>query len=430
MSGNSESENTSLFGFFPRDRDELHAFLADLRENKPVHRIPPQGIWAITRYDDVVHVLNHPEIFSSEAIRYLATGLPDKETRNQPEIETNLSSENASLLFRATPTVINTDPPDHSHYRNIVNRGFTPKQIKRLEPRIQEITDGLLDEVVGKGEIELMQDLAIPLPVTVIAELLGVDAERGDDFKRWSDLFLSTIAQSPDAKAQQQLENAMVEFADYFREVIKERRATPKDDLISIITHADTPEGSLSDVEILAFCRTLLVAGNETTTTLVARMVFTLLDHPDEFAKLRADLSLLPNAIEETLRYAGIVPTLPRLTTQDTEIAGVKIPARQLVLPFFMAANRDPRRFPDPERFDITRKTTGHLGFGFGIHFCLGAHLARLETRIAMEGIIRRLPNLRLVDPDQKFLVVPGGPVTVHLKFDASARRPGVSAAG
>jgi 6-deoxyerythronolide B hydroxylase len=149
-------------------------------------------------------------------------------------------------------------------------------------------------------------------------------------------------------------------------------------------------------------------------------MIFTLLDHPDEFAKLKADLSLLPNAIEETLRYAGVVPALPRLTTEDTEIGGVKIPARQLVLPFFMAANRDPRRFPDPDRFDITRKTNGHLAFGFGIHFCLGAHLARLETRIAMKGVIRRLPNLRLVDPNQNFLVVPGGPVTVHLNFDAN----------
>jgi cytochrome P450 len=361
MSEQVQSENTSLFSFLPRDRDELHAFLADLRENKPVHQIPPIGIWAITRYDDVVHVLNHPEIFSSEAIRYLTTGLPDKESGKRQEIATDLSNENASLLFRATPTVINTDPPEHSHYRNIVNRGFTPKQIKRLEPRIQEITDVLLDQVVSKGEIELMQDLAIPLPVTVIAELLGVDAERGDDFKRWSDLFLSTITQSPDADAKKQIENAMVEFASYFREVIKARREKPQDDLVSILTHADTPEGSLSDVEILAFCRTLLVAGNETTTNLVARMVFTLLDHPDEFAKLKADLNLLPNAIEETLRYAGIVPALPRITTRDTEIAGIKIPAQQLVLPFFMAANRDPRRFPDPDRFDITRKTTGHV---------------------------------------------------------------------
>ena len=339
MPEQSQTENTSLFGFLPRDRDELHAFLADLRENKPVHQITPNGIWAITRYDDVVHVLNHPEIFSSEAIKYLATGLPDKEGGQPPEIATNLSSENASLLFRETPTVINTDPPDHSHYRNIVNRGFTPKQIKRLEPRIQEITDSLLDKVVGKGEIEFMQDLAIPLPVTVIAELLGVDADRGEDFKRWSDLFLSTIAQTPNAETQKQIENAMVEFAEYFRQVIKDRRNKPEDDLISIITHTDTPEGSLTDAEILAFCRTLLVAGNETTTNLVARMVFTLLDHPGEFAKLKADLSLLPNAIEETLRYAGIVPSLPRLTTQDTEIGGVKIPARQLVLPFFMAAN-------------------------------------------------------------------------------------------
>lgn len=420
MSEQSQSENSSLFGFLPREPDDLHAFLADLRENKPVCQIPPNGIWAVTRYDDVVHVLNHPELFSSEAIRYLATGLPKNGDTETPQSGSNLSNENAALLFRTTPTVINTDPPDHGRYRNIVNRGFTPRQINRLEPRIREITDSLLDKVVEKGEIELMQDLAIPLPVTVISELLGVDAERGDDFKRWSDLFLSTIAQSPDAEAQKQIENAMEEFVDYFREVIKARREKPRDDLISIICHAETSEGSLSDVEILAFCRTLLVAGNETTTNLVARMVFTLLAHPEEFEKLRADLTLLPNAIEETLRYAGIVPALPRLTTTDTEIGGVKIPARQVVLPFFMAANRDPRRFPDPDRFDITRKTTGHLGFGFGIHFCLGAHLARLETRIAMEGIIQRLPNLRLVDPNQKSLVVVGGPSTVHLSFSVA----------
>lgn len=415
-----ESENSSLFGFLPREPAELHAFLADLRENKPVHQIPPMGIWAITRYDDVVHVLNHPEIFSSEAIRYLATGPPKDENVPARKHASSLSGENAAVLFRETPTVINTDPPEHAHYRNIVNRGFTPKQIARLEPRIQEITDTLLDDVASKGEIELMQDLAIPLPVTVIAELLGVSADRGDDFKRWSDLFLSTIAQSPDAEQFRQIETATQEFADYFREVIKARRETPEDDLISLIIYADTPDGPLSDGEILAFCRTLLVAGNETTTNLVARMVFTLLEHPEEFARLRADPSLLPNAIEETLRYAGIVPALPRLTTEDTEVAGVKIPKRRLVLPFFMAANRDPRRFPDPDRFDITRKTTGHLAFGFGVHFCLGAHLARLETRIAMEGIIRRLPNLRLVDPNQKSLVVTGGPTAVHLKFDAS----------
>ncbi len=414
-----KSENSSLFGFLPRDLAGLHAFLADLRENKPVQQLPPNGLWAITRYDDVVQVLSHPEIFSSEAIRYLATGLPsENEKTKQPE--SNLTSEDAALLFRETPTVINTDPPQHAHYRNIVNRGFTPKQIGRMEPRIQEITDTLLDKVVSKGEIELMQDLAIPLPVTVIAELLGVSAERGDDFKRWSDLFLSTIAQSPDPETFKKIEIAMQEFVDYFREVIKARRKDPEDDLISVISNAKTPEGSLSDGEILAFCRTLLVAGNETTTNLVARMVFTLLEHPDQFERLRADLDLLPNAIEETLRYAGIVPALPRLTTQDTEVGGVKIPKGQLVLPFFMAANRDPRRFPEPDRFDITRKTTGHLGFGFGVHFCLGAHLARLETRIVMEGIIRRLPNLSLIDRNQKSLVVPGGTVAVHLKFDAS----------
>lgn len=263
-----------------------------------------------------------------------------------------------------------------------------------------------------------MRDLAIPLPVTVIAELLGVAPERGDDFKRWSDLFLSTLAQTPDTETFRQIETAMQEFADYFGEVIEARRRRPADDLVSTIVHAETEDGALTDVEVLAFCRLLLIAGNETTTNLIARMVTTLLDHPEQLAKLRADLDLLPNAVEETLRYAGVVPTLPRLTTQEVEVGGVKIPAGQVVMPFFMAANRDPRRFSDPDRFDITRKTTGHLGFGFGAHFCLGAHLARLETRIAMEGVLRRLPNLRIGRLSEEKHVLTGQAVGIHLEFD------------
>lgn len=411
--------NSGPFGFLPREPAELHAFLSDLRENKPVHQILPLGVWAITRYDDVVHVLKHHELFSSEALKYMGMGMAGAQNAASAQFETELSADNAAVLFRTTRSVISTDPPEHGQLRAIVNRGFTPSQIERLAPRIQEITDTLLDKVVARGEMELMEDLAIPLPVTVIAELLGVAPERGDDFKRWSDLFISTLAQTPDAETFKQIERAMQEFAGYFGEVIKARKKDPQDDLISVIVHAGTAEGALSDVEVLAFCRLLLIAGNETTTNLVARMVSTLLDHPDQFAKLRADLSLLPNAVEETLRYAGIVPSLPRLTTQNVEVAGVEIPAGQIVMPFFMAANRDPRRFPDPDRFDITRKTTGHLGFGFGAHFCLGAHLARLETRTAMEGIVRRLPNLHVTRLSQEKHVLTGGAVAIHLGFDA-----------
>lgn len=412
-----EGRGSGPFGFLPRDPQQLHAFLADLRENKPVHQIPPSGVWAITRYDDVVYVLKHHELFSSEALRVMGAGMSGIDP-NAEDFETRLSSENASVLFRTTPTVISSDPPRHGRLRNIVNRGFTPTQIERVEPRIQEITDALLDEVVARGEMELMRDLAVPLPVTIIAELLGVAPERGDDFKRWSDLFISTLAQTPDAETFREIENAMEEFAEYFGEVIQERRKDPADDLISTIVAAETDEGTLTDSEVLAFCRLLLIAGNETTTNLIARMTTTLLDHPDELAKLRGDLSLLPNAVEETLRYAGIVPTLPRMTTQEVEVAGVQIPAGQVVMPFFMAANRDSRRFPDADRFDITRKTTGHLGFGFGAHFCLGAHLARLETRIAMEAVLRRLPNLRIGKVSEEKNVLTGQAVEFHLDFD------------
>lgn len=412
-------QNSGPFGFLPRQPEELHAFLADLRENKPVHEIHT-GVWTVTRYDEVVHVLKHHELFSSQALRTMGMGMAGAAGGDSAGFETTLSGDNAAVLFRSTPTVISADPPLHGHLRGIVNRGFTPSRIERLAPRIQEITDALLDDAVARGEMELMQDLAIPLPVTVIAELLGVAPERGDDFKRWSDLFLSTLAMTPDAETFKKIEVAMQEFADYFGEVIRARRKEPEDDLISVIVHADTAEGTLSDAEVLAFSRLLLIAGNETTTNLVARMVTTLLDHPDQLEKLKADMSLLPNAVEETLRYAGIVPTLPRLTTEDVEVGGVKIPAGRIVMPFFMAANRDPRRFPDPDRYDITRKTTGHLGFGFGAHFCLGAHLARLETRIAMQGIIERLPNLHVTDLSSEKHVLTGAAAAIHVGFDAA----------
>jgi len=323
------------------------------------------------------------------------------------------------MLFRRTPTVVNSDPPQHTHLRNIVNRGFTPRRIGRMQPRIEAITKGLLDRVVARREIELMRDLAIPLPVTVIAELLGVSAERKDDFKRWSDLFISSLAVSDDEEIVIAIANAMQEFFDYFRDEIARRRRSPTDDLVSTIVHARTPEGALSDMEILAFCRTLLVAGNETTTNLIARVVTTLFAHPEQLELLRSDLSLIPNAIEETLRYDGIVPALPRLTTEDVELAGVKIPQGRLVLPFFMSANRDERRFPDPDRFDIRRDATGHLGFGFGAHFCLGAQLARLETRIAIRDLLERLPDLRLIEEriasDRRI----GLTTEVHLALDA-----------
>ncbi len=411
-----ESATQGIFGFLPREPAELYAFLKDLRDRDPVSEIRP-NVWAVTRYEDVVFVLKRPEIFSSTALGVMGMGVMAAGGAQQPA--STRSREHAAAMFRNTPTIINSDPPVHGHLRNIVNRGFTPREIQRLAPRIQELTDSLLDEVVPRGEMKLMQDLAVPLPVTVIAELLGVASERRDDFKRWSDRFISTVAAPRDPETLGEIEKAMREFADYFGEVIAKRKTKPEDDLISMIVGARTPNGSLSDEEILAFCRLLLIAGNETTTSLIARMVATLLDHPDQFEKLRNDLTLLPNAVEETLRFDGIVPTLPRLTKEDVEVSEVKIQAGQIVLPFFMSGNRDERRFPDPDLFDITRNTNGHLGFGFGVHFCLGSHLARLETRTAIRGIIERLPGLRLAGKGVRHPRL--RTVTeMHLGFDAA----------
>jgi cytochrome P450 len=298
------------------------------------------------------------------------------------------------VVLSEVPTVLNSDPPDHTRYRGILNRGFTPREIGSLEPRIREITNRLVDAMLaGGGSADLVSELTVPLPVTVIAELLGVDASRHADFKRWSDAFVSQMERG--AVGLDATIATMREFNEYFAAQIERRRSEPSDDLISKLVQAETSEGRLSPLELLAFTRLLLVAGNETTTNLVGNAVIALLKHPAELERLRADRGLVPNAVEEALRYDSPVQGLPRVAAQEVELGGEKIPEGARVMLMIGAANRDPERWSEPDRFDVTRDTTGHLGFGFGIHFCLGSHLARLEARCALEAIVTRLPNLR-----------------------------------
>jgi cytochrome P450 len=275
-----------------------------------------------------------------------------------------------------------------------VNKAFTPRIIRSLGPRIREIAQDLLNQVAGHKEFDLVRDLSIPLPVIVIAELLGVEPEHRETFKRWSDDIIRASNRMYTAEEEQRIRQSIAEFRAYFQETIAARRAAPREDLTTALVQAEEEKQALSAWEVLSLLTLLLVAGNETTTNLIGNMMLALLEHPEQLAQVRADPSLIPRAVEETLRYDGPVQGLPRQATEDVELAGTTIPAGALVFPLFASANRDETKFPDPDRFDITRNTDGHLAFGFGIHYCLGAELARLEARITFEELFRRFPSL------------------------------------
>jgi cytochrome P450 len=292
------------------------------------------------------------------------------------------------------------DPPDHTRLRRLVNRAFTARRIAGLRPRIEAITSSLLDAMedtarAGVDEADLIEAFAFPLPVTVICELLGVPARDREDFKEWSHAILSSVSTQEEGLA------AGTAMYHYFNDLIAVKRRTPADDLISALVDARDSDDSLDERELMAMLFLLLVAGHETTANLIATGTLSLLANPAELARLRSEPALLPGAVEELLRYANpLTHATERFTTEPTEIGGVTIPARAWVLCVTSSANRDPGRFADPDRLDVGRDASGHVAFGHGIHYCLGAPLARLEGEIAFGALLSRFPGLSLaVDP-------------------------------
>jgi cytochrome P450 len=358
--------------FDPEFRANPYPTYAQLREESPVHVMPEMGFAAISRYDDVVSVLKRTDDFSSSAM-----GI---NTRTGPQ-----------------RTVINTDPPDHAHLRGLVNRAFTPKMVADMEPRIRAITRELLASVVERGKFDVVTDLAVPLPVTVIAEILGIETQRRDDFKRWSTSVLQEARGLSEAEAAAMTRDYN-ELQDYLEAAIAERRARPRGDLISAVVAAEQGDQPLTPDEVLAFTILLLIAGNETTTNLIGNMMLALARHPEQLAAVEADRALNPNVVEEALRYDAPVQFLFRKATRDTEIGGVPIPAGMEVVPMFGSANRDDRRFPDGDAFDVRRNAQGHVAFGHGIHFCLGAPLARIEARVALEEMLACMRGFERAD--------------------------------
>lgn len=397
---------TTFNPFSPEFKADPYPVYAELREQGVV-RSEPMGLYAVSRYDDVSFVLKNPRLFSSAAMGAATMMGGGQEA------------------MRA-PTVINSDPPDHARLRNLVNRAFTPRMVADMEPRIRELTVGLLERVVKAGNLDLANDLAIPLPVMVIAEILGIESERHEDFKRWSDDVVLLMSGSVDELEREALRSDLEAMSAYFQEIIDARRNEPRSDLISMLVRAESEDQSLTPAEVISFTGLLLIAGNETTTNLITNATLALLDHPAEMEKLRTDRSLIANMVEEALRYDAPVQFLFRTAVQDVEVAGTTIPQGSIVLPLYASGNRDERRYPDPDRFDITRNAQGHLAFGLGIHFCLGAPLARLEARVAFEELIERFPDLHRTAAEFERVDSPflRGIKRMPLAFTASATEP------
>jgi cytochrome P450 len=324
----------------------------------------PIQSWALMKYEDVYGVLRDHERFSS---------------KRHPRV-----------VGIAPPLVlISDDPPRHSRFRRLVNKTFTLKRIEALTPWITSVADELLDQV-GSGETEIVERYTIPLPVKVIARLLGIPGEDYEIFKQWSDAFLSLVSMHND----QRMANIQ-EMMGYFGKIAAARRALGAEDLITALVEAEVEGEKLEEWEILGFCMLLLIAGNETTTNLMGNMFSLLAARPQLWQQLRNDRSLIEPVIEETLRYEGPVHRLSRTATTDVEISGVRIPAGDLVTVYFAAANRDPAEFPNPDEFRLDRDLRNHVAFGMGIHYCLGAPLARAEAKVSLNAFLDRFSTIK-----------------------------------
>jgi cytochrome P450 len=371
--------------FIPEVHANPYPMYARLRAEDPIHWSPLMEAWVLTRYDDVAAVLTDSR-FSADR-RQARNRFADEIAKREEEFGP----------FGRTRTMLTSDPPEHTRLRRLVSKAFTPRMVEGLRPRIQAIVDELLDEAAENGRMDVIRDLAYPLPVIVIAEMLGVPPEHRDQFKHWSDEIVGVLG-GP-LVPQETLERsraAVHELAGYLQGVIAERRREPREDLVSGLIAAEEQGQILSEDEMLATAMLLLVAGNETTTNLIGNGMMGLLRNPDQLDRLRGDPSLVPTAVEELLRFDGPVQATGRVAMEELEIGGQRVTPGQAVLTVLGAANRDPARFERPDELELGRQPNEHVAFGDGIHFCLGAPLARAEGQIAFETLLRRFERPHL----------------------------------
>jgi len=375
--------------------EDPYPILHRLRADDPVHWSDSIGGWVLTRYDDIVTTFKDVTHYSSEGRLAKATEyLP-------PELRGKLK---AFEDYYHQKSLIHSDPPDHTRLRSLVTKAFTPRVVEAMRPRMRAIVDELLDAVREDGKMDVIKGLAIPLPVTVLAEIFGVPHSDVGLFKNWADgVLASQGVNKPAVELLERSQTALLEIRAYLTELIKEKRRQPCPDLLSELVAAESEGDRLSPAELVQSCITLLVAGHETTTSLLGNGIYTLLRHPDQWRMLQDDPALLNSAIEEILRYESPVARQPRLMKQDAEMGGRPLRQGEVVFQMLNAANRDPAYFGDPDRFDIKREKNRHIAFGLGNHFCVGATLARTEAQVVFSTVIERLPALRLVDNEPEW---------------------------
>jgi len=338
-----------------------------------------RGFWAVTRYEDVVHVSKSHGLFSSERGSAVNADMPEMELQ----------------LIRQQ--MIHMDPPRHTTLRKLVNRGFTPRMIARMEPHVRDLAREIVDKVAPKGECDFVTAIAAELPLLVIAELLGVPREDRWKLFSWSNRLIG--AEDPDYGSPVDAQLAILELVQYGAWLADRRRADPKDDIVSVLVHADVDGEKLGGLDFNMFFFLLVVAGNETTRNAISGGMQALCEYPDQRAKLLARPELLETGVDEIVRWVTPVMQFRRTATRDLELGGQKIRENDKVVIYYGSANRDPRAFARPDRFDVERDPNPHVGFGIGVHYCLGASLAKLEMRIMFEELLRRLPDLELAGP-------------------------------
>lgn len=377
--------------FLPSFTTNPYPAYASLRRSEPVHYSPTLQAWVLTSYEACDRVLRDPQTFSNNPM--LATS----------QIARQFQRQRREFPLGEVPTVLNSDAPVHTRLRGIVSQAFTPRVIEGLRGRIEEITDELLDDASTGEPFDLVQTLALPLPVVVIAELLGVPSSDRELFKRWSTSIAdvaTNLFSTPETVEATKLASA--ELIEYLGGFVEERRRAPREDLISALVQAEDGGSRLTRDELLAFTIVLLVAGHETTINLIDNGMLALLEASEQVELLRDDPALIPGAIEEFLRFDSPVQGLIRIATRDVELGGQQLKAGDALLVMIGAANRDPARFEEPDRLDVQRADNRHLSFGLGPHFCLGAPLARLEAQVAFGALLERFPTFALAGKPER----------------------------
>lgn len=388
--------------FDPRWASDPFPLYTELRERAPIHRNEELGFWVVLRHADCLTVLRDRRA-SSDNTRSV-DGHPSPVP---PEL-----AEARPFLFR--------DPPDHTRLRGLVAKAFTPRVVESLRGRTQAIVDELLDAVLEADRVDLVEAFAYPLPVRIICELLGVPVADQDRFRDWSAALARGLDPdfllSPEVLAAR--DEALLQFSTYFFDLLAERRRHPGDDLLSRLVAAEDGGEVLSEAELLSTCILLLVAGHETTVNLLGSGTLALLRHPDQWDRFRTDPGVVRTGVEELLRYVSPVQLTGRILTEDVDVGGVTVGAGQFAMLLLASANHDPAQFPDPERLDVGRTPNNHLGFGFGIHHCLGAPLARMEAQVALASLARRAPRLALETDDVPYggTVVLRGPAALRVR--------------